>query len=61
MTPGIVKDYLVMESSPLVHKVLIELLYSAKHESFVRLIDLIVTRDNPSKETELFESLKGVF
>ena len=61
LTPGIVKDYLVIEDSPLAHKVLIELLYSAKHESFVKLIDLVVTKDKPDDETKLFECLQGVF
>ena len=61
LTPDIVKDYLVTESSPLAHKVLIELLCSAKHVSFVKMIDLAVTTAKPKDEHELFKSLRDVF
>ena len=61
LTPGIVKDYLVIESSPLAHKVLIELLCSATHESFVKLIELVVTKAKPEDEIELFERLRNVY
>lgn len=43
VTPGVVENYMVTESSPLAHKVLIELLYSAHEESFLKLIELVVT------------------
>lgn len=39
------------------HKLLIEIVCSAKHERFFRLLQLAVTRADPKDETALFECL----
>ena len=57
LTPTFVDKYLVTESSPVAHKILIELVCSAKHESFLRILQLLVSQANPKDENELFSCL----
>lgn len=57
LSPAIVKQYLVDSDSPMAHKLLIDLVCSAKHERFLKLLELAVIRAMPEDENSLFESL----
>lgn len=57
LTPDIVNQYLICYDSPMAHKILYEIVSSAKHECFLKLVQLAVTRACPEDENALFECL----
>ena len=50
ISPDSVSKHMIGDKSPNAHTILIELIHSARHSCFLKLLNLVVTRVNPTDE-----------